>query len=105
MFFVDFKFTIESSWLVRDVSSLSVREVSVVSGLSPFFLFLNDLNPVGNGVTCGGSHWYFWSPKLFLSWFVIGSFLGGDVASGFFFFLSWDEFLGRRLSTLEPDFY
>ena len=34
LFFIAFKCSIESSRLVRDVSSLSVREVSVVSGLS-----------------------------------------------------------------------
>ena len=56
MFFVDFTFLIESYRLVRDVSSLSVREVSVVSGLSSFAWFLNDLNPGGNGGTCGVKH-------------------------------------------------
>ena len=51
-----FTFYIELSWLVRDVSSLSVREVSIVSGLSSFALFLNNLNIGGNGGMCGGSH-------------------------------------------------
>ena len=54
-----FKFSIESSRLVRDVSSSSVREVSVVLGLSSFASFLNYLNPGENGGTCGGSHLYF----------------------------------------------
>ena len=51
---MDFKISIESSRLVRDVSYLSVREVSLVSVLSSFASFLNDLNPEGNGGTCGG---------------------------------------------------
>ena len=59
------KFSIESHQLVREVSSLSVRDVSVVSGLSSFASFLNDLKPGGNGGKCGGRHWYFWSPELF----------------------------------------
>ena len=53
---MDFTFSIESYILVSDVLSLSVREVSVVSGLSHFASFLNDLNPGGNGGTCGGRH-------------------------------------------------
>ena len=88
-----FKFYMESSILVRDVSSLSVREVSVVSGLSSFASFLNDLNLGGNGGTCGGSFWYFWRPKVFLSWSGIGSFIDGYVASDLLFLL----FLGMRL--------
>ena len=56
MFSVAFTFSIESYRLVRDVSSLLVREVSVVSGLSSFASFLNDLNPGVNGGRCGGRH-------------------------------------------------
>ena len=51
---MDFTFSIKSSRSVRDVSSLSVREVSIVSGLSQFSFFLNDLNPGVNVGTCGG---------------------------------------------------
>ena len=91
---MDFKFSIEPSRLVRDVSSLSVREVSVVLGLSSFPSFLNDLNPGGNVSTCGGRHWYFWSPKLFLFQSRIGYFLAGCVASDFMFYF----FLGMRFS-------
>ena len=54
LFFVDFTFSIESSWSVRDNSSLSVRGVSVDSGLSSFASFLNYLNSGGNWGTCGG---------------------------------------------------
>ena len=62
-----FTFSIESPQVVRDVSSLSVREVYVVSGLSSFASFLNGLNIGGNGVTHGGRHLSFGSHKLFLS--------------------------------------
>ena len=51
-----FTFLIELSRLVGDVSYLSVNEVSIVSGLSLFASFLNDLNPGGNVGTCGGRH-------------------------------------------------
>ena len=53
---MDFKMFIESSLLLHDVSSLSVREVSVVSRLLSFASFINDLDPGGNGGTCGGRH-------------------------------------------------
>ena len=52
---MDFIFSVELSRLVRDVSSLSVREVSIVSGLSSFASFINDLNTGGNVGTCGRS--------------------------------------------------
>ena len=98
-----FTFSIEPSRLVRDVSSLSVNEVSVVSLLSSFALFLNDLNPGGNGGMCGGRYWYFWSSKEFLSWFVIGSFLYGDVASDFIFiFFLGMRFFGVALALVSP---
>ena len=45
IFFMDFTFSIESSRRVLDVSSLSVREVSIVSWSSSFSSFLNSLNP------------------------------------------------------------
>ena len=61
-----FAFSIESSRLVCDVSSLSVREVSVVSGLSSFSSFLNDLIPEKNGGASDLRHLYFWSPKFFI---------------------------------------
>ena len=48
VFFVAFTFSIESYRLVRDASYLSVREVSIVSGLFSFASFLNDLNSGGN---------------------------------------------------------
>ena len=51
-----FNFSIESYQLVRYVSSLSVPEVSVVSGLPSFDFFLNDSNTEENGVTCDGRH-------------------------------------------------
>ena len=51
-----FKFSIESSQLVCDVSSLSVREVSVVAVLSSFASFLNDLIPEENGGMCDGKY-------------------------------------------------
>ena len=51
-----FTLSIESSWVVREVSSLPVCEVSVVSGLSSFDSFLNDLNPEQNGGMCDGRH-------------------------------------------------
>ena len=89
------KFSIESSWSVRDVSSLSVSEVSVVSGLSSFALDLNYLDPEENGDTCFWRHLYFWSPEVFLSWFGIGSFLGGDIASDFFWNVFSDVILAR----------
>ena len=66
MLFAAFTFTIESSSLVRDVSSLLVREVSVVSGLSSFSSFLNDLNPGGNLGKSGGRLWSFLIPKVFI---------------------------------------
>ena len=68
--------------------------MSVVSGLSSFASFLNYLNPEGNGGTCGGRNSSFWIPKVFVSWFIIGSFLGGDVANDLIFLL----FLGMRFS-------
>ena len=71
MLFIDYKFSIESSRLVHDISPLSVNEVYVVSGLSLFASFLDDLNPGGNGGTCGGRQWYILNPKVFLSWFGI----------------------------------
>ena len=43
---------------------------------------------------CGGRHCYFGSPKVFLSWFGIGSFLGGNVAIVFTLLL----FIGMRFS-------
>ena len=55
-FFMAFTFSIESSQLVCEVSYLSVREVSVVSGLSSFASFLNYLFPEENGGTCDGRH-------------------------------------------------
>ena len=42
---------------------------------------------------CGGRLWYFLIPRVFISWFVIWYFLGGDVASALLFIL----FLGMRL--------
>ena len=48
---MDFKFSIESSRLVRDLSSLLVHEVYIVPGLSSFALFLDNLNTGGNGGT------------------------------------------------------
>ena len=65
----------------------------MVSGLLSFESFLNYLNPWGNEGTCGGRHWYFWSPEVFLSWFGIVSFIGGNVASDFIFLF----FLGMCL--------
>ena len=53
---MDLKFSIESYQLVRDVLSLSLREVSVVSGLSSFASFPNDLNPGEIVGTCGRTH-------------------------------------------------
>ena len=53
---MDFKFSIKSSQLVCDVSSLSVCEVYVVSGLSLFASFLNDIIPKENGGTSDGSY-------------------------------------------------
>ena len=53
---MNFTFSIESYRLVHDISSLSVREVSVVSGISSFASFINDLDPGGNRGTCGGSY-------------------------------------------------
>ena len=53
---MDIKYSIESSRSVRDASSLPVREVSVVSGLSSFASFLNYLNPERNGGTCVGRY-------------------------------------------------
>ena len=50
---MDLTFSIESYQLVGDISCLSVREVSLVSGLSSFASFHNDLNPGGNGGTYG----------------------------------------------------
>ena len=55
-FFMAFVFSMESSQLVRDVSSLSVHEVYVLTGLSSFASFLNYLNPEENGGMCGGRH-------------------------------------------------
>ena len=89
-----FTFSIESSRLVRDVLSLSVREVSVVLLLSSFASFINDLNPRLNGGSCGGRHCSFWCPKLFVSLFGIGFFIRGEVASYFMFIF----FLGIRFS-------
>ena len=86
--------TVVTSPSIYHVSSLSVREVCLVSGLSSFASFINDLNTGGNEGTCGGRHWYFWIPKLFLSLFVIVSFLVGNLASDFIFIL----FLGMRFS-------
>ena len=82
---MDFTFSIESYRLVRDLSSLSVREVSIVSELLSFASFLNDLNPGVNGDACDERHCYILSPKVFLSWFGILYFLGGDVVSYFIF--------------------
>ena len=56
MFFVDFTFSTKLSRLVRDVSSLSVHEVSIVLVLSLFALFLNDLNTGVNVGMCCGRH-------------------------------------------------
>ena len=53
---MDFIFSIESYQVVREVSSLSLREVYLFLGFSSFASFLNDLNPGGNGGTCGGRH-------------------------------------------------
>ena len=51
---MDFTLSIESSRLVCNVSSLSVREVSAVSGLSSFASFIIYLNLEENGGTCDG---------------------------------------------------
>ena len=48
LLFMAFVFSIEPSQLVRDILSLSLCEVSLVSVLSSFASFLNDLNPRGN---------------------------------------------------------
>ena len=70
-------------------SYFSVHDVSVDSWQSSSASLFNDLNPGGNLGKCGGRLWYFAIPKVILFWFVIGHFLGGDVASYkvFLFFL------------------
>ena len=83
---MSFTFVIESSWLVCDVSSFSVCEVSVVSGLSSFFLFLNYFITGRNVGTSDVRHWKILSLMIFLSWFGVGSFLGGDIARNFIYF-------------------
>ena len=62
---MDFTFYVESSQLVRDASYLSVREVSIVSGLSSFASFLNDLIQEENGGTSDVRHWYVGVLKYF----------------------------------------
>ena len=79
-----------SMWRIIFISTRSICSFRIII----FYSFLNDLNPGGNVGMFGGNHWYFWSPKLFFPWFGIGSFLGVDVASEFFFILS----LGMRFS-------
>ena len=88
-FFMDFKFSIESSQLVCDVSSLSVREVSVVSGLSSFVSFINYLFPEENGGTCDGRHWSFWSPNYFYPDLELDPFLVDTYLGIFIFFLEF----------------
>ena len=46
----------DAYWLVCDVSYLSVREVSVVSGLLSFSSFPNYLIPEENGGMSNGRH-------------------------------------------------
>ena len=86
LFFVAFIFSIESYLSVHDVSSLSVREVSVYPGWTPSASFCNELNPGEKLGMFGGRLLSFSIPKVFLSWFGIGSFIGGDVESDLFLF-------------------
>ena len=79
---------------VREISSLSVCEVSLLLGLSSFASFINDFNPGGNGGMCVGRLWSLSRTKLFSSWFGIVSFLDGDVVSNLIFLL----FLGMLFS-------
>ena len=51
---MDYRFSIDSSLSVNDVSYLSVREVSVDLWLSSSASFLNYLNPRGDLGKCGG---------------------------------------------------
>ena len=88
-----------STWCIIFISTWSICSFRIIIIAS----FLNDLNPGGNGVTCGGRHSSFWIPKVFLSWFGIGSFLGGDVASDFIFiFFLWMRFPGVTLALVSP---
>ena len=86
LLFIAFRFSIESY--------LSVRDVSLESWRSSATSFLNDLHPGRNLGNCGGRLWYFLPHNMFIYWFGIGSFLGGDVASYFIFLF----FLGMRFS-------
>ena len=83
---------------------LSVRDVSVEYLRPSYSLFIYDLYPGRNFDNGDGILWYFWVPNILISWFVIGSFLGGDIASDliFFFFLGM-YFYGVTLSPVPPD--
>ena len=101
-------FSIESSQLVCDISSLSVSEVSTVSELSSFTSFIYDFIPGGNVDTCGGRHSSFWSPNFLFPYLVLSYFFGKDIARDFIFLLLSDAFSGVTfsfVSFVRPDLF
>ena len=103
IFFMDFIFSIESSRLVCDLSSSSVREAHKVSGISSFDWFFNDLYPEENGGMCDGKALIFLESKIISPNLELDpSLLETYLVILYFFFFFWNAFSGVTIALVSP---